>query len=90
MLARLCTAVSFVPMVLLGLIIIVKGGENGLSLSMFNPGETSLFGVQGGGVLGGVLLATLRRGLGAPRALLRPTSLGCHCSSGTGEGACVP
>jgi amino acid transporter len=51
--------VSFVPMVILGLVIIAKGGEDGLTLSMFNPGETSLFGIEGGGVLGGVLLGIL-------------------------------
>jgi amino acid transporter len=52
-------AVSFVPMVLLALIIIGKGGESGNTLSMFNPNETSWFGTTGGGVLGGVLLGIL-------------------------------
>ena len=52
-------AVSFVPMLILALVIIVKGGENGNTLSMFNPGETSLFGITGGGVLGGILLGIL-------------------------------
>ena len=52
-------AVSFVPMLILALVIIFKGGENGNTLSMFNPGETSLFGVTGGGVLGGLLLGIL-------------------------------
>lgn len=52
-------AVSFVPMLILGIVIIAKGGEDGVTLSMFNPGETSLFGVTGGGVLGGVLLGIL-------------------------------
>jgi amino acid transporter len=52
-------AISFAPMLLLALIIIVKGGADGNTLSMFNPGETSLFGVTGGGVLGGVLLGIL-------------------------------
>ncbi len=52
-------AVSFVPMLLLAIVIIAKGGEDGLSLSVFNPGETSLFGITGGGVLGGVLLGIL-------------------------------
>lgn len=52
-------AISFLPMLLLAFIIIGKGGEDGLTLSMFNPGETSLFGVSGGGVLGGILLGIL-------------------------------
>lgn len=52
-------AVSFAPMLLLALIIILKGGDSGNTLTMFNPGETSLFGVTGGGVLGGVLLGIL-------------------------------
>jgi amino acid transporter len=51
--------VSFVPMLILALVIIAKGGENGLTLSMFNPNETSVFGVAGGGVLGGILLGIL-------------------------------
>jgi amino acid transporter len=51
--------VSFVPMVLLALIIIGKGGEDGNTLSMFNPNETSWFATTGGGVLGGVLLGIL-------------------------------
>ena len=50
---------SFVPMLILALVIIAKGGENGLTLSMFNPNETSVFGVTGGGVLGGILLGIL-------------------------------
>jgi amino acid transporter len=52
-------AISFIPMLLLALIIIGKGGAHGNTLTMFNPGETSLFGVTGGGVLGGVLLGIL-------------------------------
>jgi amino acid transporter len=52
-------AVSFIPMVILAFVIIVKGGENGNTLTMFNPGETSLFGITGGGVLGGILLGIL-------------------------------
>ena len=52
-------ALSFVPMLILALVIIVKGGEGGNTLSMFNPGETSVFGVTGGGVLGGILLGIL-------------------------------
>jgi amino acid transporter len=52
-------AISFIPMLLLALIIIAKGGAHGNTLTMFNPGETSLFGVTGGGVLGGVLLGIL-------------------------------
>jgi amino acid transporter len=51
--------VSFVPMVILGLVIIAKGGEDGITFSMFDPSETSVFGVTGGGVLGGVLLGIL-------------------------------
>jgi amino acid transporter len=52
-------AISFIPMLILAIVIIAKGGEGGNTLSMFNPGETSLFGVTGGGVLGGVLLGIL-------------------------------
>ena len=50
---------SFVPMLILAVVIIAKGGEGGNTLSMFNPGETSLLGVTGGGVLGGILLGIL-------------------------------
>ncbi len=50
---------SFVPMLILAFVIIVKGGESGNTLSMFDPGETSLFGITGGGVLGGILLGIL-------------------------------
>ena len=52
-------AISFVPMVILAFVIIVKGGENGNTLTMFDPGQTSLFGITGGGVLGGILLGIL-------------------------------
>lgn len=52
-------AVSFVPMVILGIVILAKGGDDGITFSMFNPGETSLFGITGGGVLGGILLGIL-------------------------------
>jgi amino acid transporter len=52
-------AVSFTPMVILAIVILAKGGAHGISFSVFNPGETSLFGVTGGGVLGGVLLGIL-------------------------------
>ena len=52
-------AVSFLPMLILALVIIFKGGESGNTLTMFNPGETSLFGIKGGGVLGGILLGIL-------------------------------
>jgi amino acid transporter len=52
-------AVSFVPMLILAIVILAKGGEDGITFSMFNPGETSLFGISGGGVLGGVLLGIL-------------------------------
>ncbi len=51
--------VSFVPMLILAVVIIAKGGENGNTLTMFNPNETSLFGITGGGVLGGILLGIL-------------------------------
>ncbi|MGL6278580.1 MAG: APC family permease [Gaiella sp.] len=52
-------AVSFIPMLILGIVILAKGGEDGITFSMFNPAETSLFGIEGGGVLGGVLLGIL-------------------------------
>ena len=52
-------ALSFVPMLILAVVIIAKGGDDGITLSMFNPGETSWLGVTGGGVLGGVLLGIL-------------------------------
>src|SRR3954447_6598853 len=51
--------VSFVPMLILAIVIIAKGGENGNTLTMFNPNETSLLGITGGGVLGGILLGIL-------------------------------
>ncbi|MDH4346344.1 MAG: APC family permease, partial [Thermoleophilia bacterium] len=50
---------SFVPMVILALVILARGGEEGITLSMFDPTETSLLGISGGGVLGGVLLGIL-------------------------------
>ena len=51
---------SFIPMVILAVVIIGKGGKDGNTLAtMFNPGETSLFGITGGGVLGGILLGIL-------------------------------
>jgi len=50
---------SFIPMLILAIVILVKGGDSGISLSVFNPSETSWFGVTGGGVLGGVLLGIL-------------------------------
>ena len=52
-------AVSFVPMLILGVVIIAKGGKDGITFSMFDPRQTSWFGVEGGGVLGGVLLGIL-------------------------------
>jgi amino acid transporter len=52
-------ALSFVPMLTLAIVILAKGGADGISLSVFDPGETSLFGVAGGGVLGGVLIGIL-------------------------------
>ena len=51
--------VSFVPMLILALVIIGKGGADGVTFSMFDPSETSLLGITGGGVLGGVLLGIL-------------------------------
>ncbi len=52
-------AVSFVPMLILAIVIVSKGGADGISLSVFNPSETGLFDLTGGGVLGGVLLGIL-------------------------------
>ena len=51
--------VSFIPMLILGVVIIVKGGKDGNTLTMFDPSKTSLFGITGGGVLGGILLGIL-------------------------------
>jgi amino acid transporter len=48
-------AISFVPMLILALVIIVKGGDSGNSLSTFNPGTTSV-GTVFSGVLLGILL----------------------------------
>jgi amino acid transporter len=50
---------ALVPMVALGLVIIAKGGHGGNTLTMFDPGQTSLFGFANGGVFGGVLLGIL-------------------------------
>ncbi len=50
---------SFIPMVILAVVIIAKGGKDGNTLTMFDPGQTSLFGITGGGVLGGILLGIL-------------------------------
>jgi amino acid transporter len=50
---------AFIPMVGLGLVIIAKGGHGGNTLTMFDPGQTSLFGFANGGVFGGVLLGIL-------------------------------
>ena len=52
-------ALSFVPMLILAVVIIAKGGEDGITLSVFNPSETSWLRRTGGGVLGGVLLGIL-------------------------------
>ena len=41
-------ALSFIPMLILAIAIIVPGGRRN-TLAVFNPGETSLFGVTGGG-----------------------------------------
>ena len=46
-------------MLILAVAIIVQGGADGNTLQVFNPGQTSLFGVTGGGVLGGILLGIL-------------------------------
>jgi amino acid transporter len=51
--------ISFIPMLILAVVIIAKGGQDGNTLTMFNPNETSLFGITGGGVLGGILLGIL-------------------------------
>ena len=50
---------ALIPMVSLGLVIIAKGGHGGNTLTMFDPGQTSLFGFANGGVFGGVLLGIL-------------------------------
>ncbi|HEY7967614.1 MAG TPA: APC family permease, partial [Solirubrobacteraceae bacterium] len=50
---------AFIPMVGLGVVIIAKGGHGGNTLTMFDPGQTSLFGFANGGVFGGVLLGIL-------------------------------
>jgi amino acid transporter len=52
-------ALSFVPMLILAVVIVAKGGEDGVTFSMFDPSKTSLLGIEGGGVLGGVLLGIL-------------------------------
>ena len=39
--------------------IVAKGGQGGNTLTMFDPGQTSLFGFANGGVFGGVLLGIL-------------------------------
>ena len=52
-------ALSFVPMLILALVIVAKGGEGGNTLSMFDWTETSFFGITHGGVLGGILLGIL-------------------------------
>jgi amino acid transporter len=52
-------AVSFIPMLILAIVILVKGGEDGVSLSVFDPSQTGLLDLTGGGVLGGVLLGIL-------------------------------
>jgi amino acid transporter len=48
-------AISFVPMLVLGLVISAKGGEGGSTIAPFNPGTTSV-GTVFGGVLLGILL----------------------------------
>jgi amino acid transporter len=52
-------AVSFVPMLILAIVILAKGGADGVSLSVFDPSEAGLLDLTGGGVLGGVLLGIL-------------------------------
>ena len=42
-------AVSFVPMLILAIVIVAKGGADGISLSVFDPGETGLLDLTGGG-----------------------------------------
>ena len=56
-------AVSFVPMLILAIVIVAKGGADGISLECLDPGETGLLDLTGGGVLGGVLLGILLRRL---------------------------
>ena len=51
--------VSFIPMLILAIVIIAKGGADGVSLSVFDPSEVGLLDLTGGGVLGGVLLGIL-------------------------------
>ena len=46
-------------MLILGIVIVAKGGHGGNTLTMFDPGQTSLFGFANGGVFGGVLLGIL-------------------------------
>jgi amino acid transporter len=46
-------------MLFLALAIIVKGGDSGNTLRVFNPNQTSWLGVTGGGVLGGILIGIL-------------------------------
>jgi amino acid transporter len=48
-------AISFLPMLILALVIIVKGGEGGNTLSTFSPGTTSI-GTVFSGMLLGILL----------------------------------
>jgi amino acid transporter len=48
------SAVSFVPMLLLGIVMVVKGGNGGNTLQVFNPGSTSI-----STSFNGVLLAIL-------------------------------
>jgi amino acid transporter len=52
-------ALSFAPMLLLAIVIIAKGGNDGNTLQAFNPGQTSWFGVNHAGVLGGILVGIL-------------------------------
>ena len=52
-------ALAVVPMLILAIVIIAKGGQGGNTLTMFDPGQTSLFGFANGGVFGGVLLGIL-------------------------------
>ena len=47
------------PMLILAIVIVAKGGADGISLSVFDPSETGLLDLTGGGVLGGVLLGIL-------------------------------
>ena len=52
-------ALALIPMLSLGIVIVAKGGQGGNTLSVFDPGQTSLLGLANGGVFAGVLLGIL-------------------------------